>query len=109
MLEFHKNHGKEATLMIKDVEDPTKYGVVVMDENNRVTTFIEKPTQFISNQINTGIYIFNKSVLRKIDAKPSNLETDVLPLLANEGNLYSLPLEGFWKDIGLPTNYIIGT
>jgi len=49
MLEFHESHGKEATLMIKGVEDPSKYGVVVSDESNKVTNFIEKPSQFISN------------------------------------------------------------
>ena len=108
MIKFHKAHGKEATLNIKGVEDPAKYGVVVNNEKGQVMSYTEKPEQFISNKVNAGTYLFNLSVLDKVAGRPSSMETDLLPRLAQEGNLHCLELEGYWMDIGLPHNYLIG-
>lgn len=43
LIEFHKSHGKEGTIMVTKVKDPTKYGVVVADETNKIERFVEKP------------------------------------------------------------------
>lgn len=43
MVDFHKSHGGEGTIMVTQVEDPTKYGVVCADENNLIERFVEKP------------------------------------------------------------------
>ena len=43
MLDFHKARNAEATILVTKVEDPTKYGVVVMDEYGQVQRFVEKP------------------------------------------------------------------
>ena len=43
MLAFHKKTGAEGTILVTQVEDPSKYGVVVMDESCRVERFVEKP------------------------------------------------------------------
>jgi mannose-1-phosphate guanylyltransferase len=43
LIEFHKGHGKEGTIMVTQVEDPSKYGVVVADDNNCIQRFVEKP------------------------------------------------------------------
>ena len=61
MIDFHKSHGKEVSILTKDVEDPSKYGVVLSDHHNKVVQFVEKPKQFICNKINAGIYIFNNT------------------------------------------------
>ncbi len=106
LIEFHKSHGKEVSLLVKEVEDPSKYGVVISNENGKVTQFIEKPTEFMGNKINAGIYIFNNSIIDKIELKPHFLEKDIFPKLAEEGNMYSCPLSGFWMDIGKPKNYL---
>lgn len=42
-IEFHKNHGKEGTILVTPVEDPTKYGVVLARENGQIDKFVEKP------------------------------------------------------------------
>jgi mannose-1-phosphate guanylyltransferase len=86
--------------MVKDVEDPSKYGVVVSNEDGRVTKFIEKPKEYVNNKINAGIYIFNHSIFDKLELRPSYLEKDIFPKLSEEGNLYSMQLSGFWMDIG---------
>jgi mannose-1-phosphate guanylyltransferase len=91
LIDFHKSHGKEATMMVTQVEDPSKYGVVVMaptqstEEGGRVARFVEKPKEFLTNRVNAGLYIFNKSVLDRIDVKPGFLERDVFPRQAEEG------------------------
>jgi len=43
LIEFHKSHGKEGTIMVTEVEDPSKYGVVVANEANKIERFVEKP------------------------------------------------------------------
>jgi mannose-1-phosphate guanylyltransferase len=68
LLEFHQNHGKEGTILVTKVEDPSKYGVVINKANTtEIERFMEKPKEFVSNKINAGIYIFNPSILRRIE------------------------------------------
>jgi mannose-1-phosphate guanylyltransferase len=43
LVEYHKSHGKEGTILVTTVEDPTKYGVVVAKEDGQITQFVEKP------------------------------------------------------------------
>ena len=43
MISYHKAHGGEGTLMLTEVEDPTKYGVIVSKENGQIESFVEKP------------------------------------------------------------------
>lgn len=53
--------------MVTQVSDPSKYGVVVYDENSgRISRFVEKPQQYVGNKINAGLYIFNPSILKRI-------------------------------------------
>lgn len=97
-----------AYLCVKEVQDPSQYGVVEVDiSDNRVTKYVDRPTEFVSNQINTGVYLFNNSILDKIQFR--SLELDILPRLADEGSLYYVTVDGYWMDIGLPHNYLKGT
>ena len=109
LLAFHKNHGKEGTIMVTQVKEWHKYGVVVYDQSNgKIDKFVEKPQDFVGDRINSGIYILNKSVLKRIPLAKTSIETQVFPNMANEGELYCMELEGFWMDIGQPQDYIIG-
>ena len=50
------------------MEEPSKYGVVVYDEDSgQIHKFVEKPKVFVSNKINAGMYIFNTSILNRIE------------------------------------------
>ena len=109
LIDFHKSHGKEVSMMMTSVEDPSKYGVIVCDEDGKVTRFVEKPNEFINNKVNSGIYIFNNTMLDKIQLKPHYLEKDVFPKLCEQGQLYCCNLPGYWMDIGAPKAYIAGT
>ena len=67
LLDFHKAHGAEGTLMTTPVKDPSKYGVIISKTGTTIIEkFVEKPTEFVGDQINAGIYIFNPSVLSRI-------------------------------------------
>lgn len=109
MLAFHKQHGKEGTLMVTQVDDPSKYGVIISDENGCIQRFVEKPQVFVSNKINAGLYLFNPEILRRIPLSPTSIEREIFPKMAEEGQLFSMALTGFWMDIGQPKDYIVGT
>ncbi|KAK1320421.1 Mannose-1-phosphate guanylyltransferase 1 [Acorus calamus] len=109
MIKFHKSHGGEASLMVTKVDEPSKYGVIVMDDSTgKVEKFVEKPKVFVGNKINAGIYLLNPSVLDRIELKPTSIEKEVFPKIAAEQKLFAMVLPGFWMDIGQPRDYITG-
>jgi len=108
MVAFHKSHGGEGTIMVTEVEDPTKYGVVVADENQLIERFVEKPQVFISNKINAGLYLFNTSMIERIPNKPTSIERVIFPQMAAEKQIYQMVLPGYWMDIGQPKDYLSG-
>jgi len=109
MIEFHKAHGKEGTIMLTQVEEPSKYGVVVYEPDGKINKFIEKPKEFISNKINAGLYLFNSSILKRIEPKPTSIEREIFPKMASEAQLYAMILDGFWMDVGQPKDFLTGT
>jgi mannose-1-phosphate guanylyltransferase len=109
MLEFHRKHGHEGTIAVTKVKEPSRYGVILSNENNKIIDFIEKPKDFIGDNINAGLYIFNKKFLNRVEPKPISIEREVFPQMAKDGELYVFQLEGFWADIGQPKDYLIGT
>ncbi|MFP4134923.1 MAG: sugar phosphate nucleotidyltransferase [Halothece sp.] len=107
----HKEKGAIATIVTKQVPEDkvSSYGVVVTDDDNRITAFQEKPAmeEALSNQINTGIYILEPEVIEYI---PSNqvydLGSDLFPKLVEAGApFYSVPMEFQWVDIGKVPDY----
>ncbi|KAL2920374.1 mannose-1-phosphate guanyltransferase [Polyrhizophydium stewartii] len=106
---FHKAHGGEGTILVTRVEEPSKYGVVVNKQNSSaIDRFVEKPQIFVSNKINAGIYIFSPKILNRIKPEPTSIEKEVFPFMANEGQLHSMELPGFWMDVGQPRDYLTG-
>ncbi|XP_020645263.1 mannose-1-phosphate guanylyltransferase catalytic subunit beta isoform X3 [Pogona vitticeps] len=109
MMRFHSNHGKEGTIVVTKVEEPSKYGVVVCDaDTGRIHRFVEKPQVFVSNKINAGMYILNPSVLERIQLRPTSIEKEIFPVMAEQGQLYAMELQGFWMDIGQPKDFLTG-
>merc|ERR1711970_970816 len=109
MLQFHKQHGKEGTIVVTKVEEPSKYGVVVYDrQTGLIDRFVEKPSVFVSNRINAGMYIFSEKVLNRIPNEPTSMEQYVFPQLTKEKELYCMELDGFWMDVGQPKDYLTG-
>eukprot|EP00028_Trichosphaerium_sp_Am-I-7-wt_P000451 CAMPEP_0168535938 /NCGR_PEP_ID=MMETSP0405-20121227/19144_1 /TAXON_ID=498012 /ORGANISM="Trichosphaerium sp, Strain Am-I-7 wt" /LENGTH=326 /DNA_ID=CAMNT_0008563633 /DNA_START=59 /DNA_END=1039 /DNA_ORIENTATION=- len=109
LYDFHKAHGGEGTIMVTKVAEPSKYGVVMYDkQTGKIEKFVEKPQVFVGNKINAGIYIFSKSILKRIQPVPTSIERKVFPELANEGQLYCKELLGFWMDVGQPKDFLSG-
>jgi len=108
MLAFHRHHGKEGTIMVTKVKDPRAYGVVVSAPNGEIQRFVEKPQEFISDEINAGIYLFNPSIVNRIENRPTSIERETFPAMAKDKDLYSMVLEGYWMDIGQPKDYLRG-
>lgn len=94
--------------MVTKVEEPSKYGVVVYKEHGCIESFIEKPQEFVSNKINAGIYIFNPSVLKRIQLRPTSIEKEIFPEMAKDSDLYAFELSGFWMDVGQPKDFLTG-
>jgi mannose-1-phosphate guanylyltransferase len=109
LLEFHKRHGAEGTIMVTKVDEPSKYGVVISSPEGKISQFVEKPQVYVGNKINAGLYIFNPTVLNRIQPKPTSIEKEIFPQMAAEGQLYSMVLPGFWMDIGQPKDFLAGT
>ncbi|KAF2753891.1 putative mannose-1-phosphate guanyltransferase [Pseudovirgaria hyperparasitica] len=111
LAEFHRQHGQEGTIIVTKVEEPSKYGVIVHkhDHPSRIDRFVEKPIEFVGNRINAGIYIFNPSVLKRIELRPTSIEQETFPAICKDGQLHSFDLEGFWMDVGQPKDFLAGT
>jgi len=109
LLDFHKSHGGEGTILVTKVEEPSKYGVVIANEHGKIERFVEKPAVYVGNKINAGIYIFNPEILNRIQIQPTSIEKEIFPEMANEGKLFAMTLPGFWMDVGQPKDFLSGT
>ena len=78
------------------------------DENGLIERFVEKPSVFISNKINAGLYLFNMKILDKIENRPTSIEREIFPAMASEKKIYQMVLPGYWMDIGQPKDYLSG-
>ncbi|PVU87631.1 hypothetical protein BB560_004974 [Smittium megazygosporum] len=110
MLAFHNDHKGEGTILATKVEEPSKYGVIVVHEgSSMIKCFVEKPQEFVGNRINAGIYVFNPSVLKRIELRPTSIETEVFPQVALEKQLFMFDLNGYWMDVGQPRDFLSGS
>ncbi|MGE5633263.1 MAG: sugar phosphate nucleotidyltransferase [Caulobacteraceae bacterium] len=103
-VEFHKNKNSKATLILKKVNIPLEYGVVIIDESGRIIRFLEKPSwgEVFSDTINTGIYILEPEVLDYYK-KGDNFDfsKDLFPkLLRDNIPMYGYVTDDYWNDIG---------
>lgn len=106
MLAFHKQCGAEGTLAVTPVEDPSRFGVIVSTDNGCIQRFVEKPSTYVGNQINAGLYILNKSVIDRIENRPTSIERETFPAIVNDGGLFCFKLEGYWADVGQPGDFV---
>ena len=68
--------------------DPSKYGVVVFQENGKIDKFVEKPKDFVSNKINAGLYIFTHKIFDRIEVRVFELNPSYV-FLQSESNILS--------------------
>ena len=107
---FHMVNKADATIILKNMDEPLEYGVVVCAPDGKIERFIEKPSwdRVYSSLINTGIYILNKRIFDLVpDGKPYDFGKNLFPELLSKGyKLYGYEAEGYWCDIGSPAAYL---
>ncbi|HIF45516.1 MAG TPA: NDP-sugar synthase [Candidatus Poseidoniales archaeon] len=110
MLAQHQKLGVTGSLALWEVEDPTRFGIVGLDQDNRITQFKEKPRpeEVFSNLINAGSYILEDEIFDMMPKTKHSLEREIFPVLAEEGRLSGLPFEGYFIDAGTPSSWSEG-
>lgn len=104
LLAFHQQHGKLATITGVQIKLP--YGIVETDEGGQVSGFVERPA--LPNWINGGFMIFERPVLEMMaDGEDVNLETEILPWLAEQGELMLYRHSGFWQSMNTMKDNIL--
>lgn len=116
LMQTHEESGAPATLGLYAVEDPTAFGLVLHDDQGRVTDFIEKPepgspeaaraAAIATPEVSAGVYMLEPEVLEMIEpGRKVSIEREIFPALVGKG-LHSHRLEGYWQDIGTPGRYL---
>jgi glucose-1-phosphate adenylyltransferase len=110
MLQYHKANNADATIAVLQVtmEEAKRFGIMNVDEDNRINEFEEKPANPKSDLASMGIYIFKWSLLRRLlmaDAKKEksshDFGKDIIPsMLKSKKRLFAYRFKGYWKDVG---------
>lgn len=103
-VEFHRERDAMATLVLKRVDIPLEYGVVVTDNDGRIVRFLEKPGwgEVLSDTVNTGIYILSPEIFDYYGENEFfDFSKDLFPILLRENKkMYGYVTEDYWCDIG---------
>ena len=113
MLDFHKENHADVTIAVMPVpmEEASRFGIMITDENNRITEFEEKPEHPRSNLASMGIYIFSWPILRnaliQLSSQPGcDFGKHIIPYCQENGNrLFAFEFNGYWKDVGTLGSY----
>jgi NDP-sugar pyrophosphorylase family protein len=104
LIRFHKDRRALATIGLSLVDDPSEYGIALLNERGRITRFLEKPKGEVifSNSANTGVYVFDHDVLDLIPKNtPYGFGKNLLPLLLEQkARFYGYLTSSYWKDVG---------
>ncbi len=110
MLAYHKEKNADCTIAVIDVpiEEASRFGIMSVDGENKITKFAEKPKNPESTKASMGIYIFGKEKLKKYliadEADPNSSKDfgkNIIPaMLAAGERMFAYDFEGYWKDVG---------
>lgn len=113
MLDYHKAHNADVTIATMPVpmEEASRFGIVIADEDGRIQEFQEKPAEPKSNLASMGIYIFSWPVLKealiKLKDQPNcDFGMHIIPYIHGSGSpIYAYEYNGYWKDVGTLKSY----
>jgi len=104
LIAAHRAAGNDATIALWRVNNPLEFGVVITDDDGRITRFMEKPSwgEVFSDTINTGIYVLEPSILDYMEAgKNYDFSKDLFPRMLREGKrLGGHVITDYWADVG---------
>ena len=100
----HEANDADVTLHLTEVQDARAFGCVPTDSNGRVTAFLEKMENPVTNQINAGCYVFNPRVVSTIPLNTVvSVERETFPELVTSGaKVFGYVENAYWLDIGTP-------
>ena len=113
MLDFHKANNADVTIATMPVplEEASRFGIVIADENKKIMDFEEKPKEPRSNLASMGIYIFSWKVLRDAlidlkDQQSCDFGKHIIPYcFEKQKRLFAYEFNGYWKDVGTLGSY----
>ena len=113
MLDFHKANNADVTIatMPVPIEEASRFGIVIADENGKISEFEEKPQNPRSNLASMGIYIFSWKVLKEALIKMSDQSNcdfgmHIIPYCHEQGcRMFAYEYNGYWKDVGTLGSY----
>lgn len=113
MLDFHKANHADVTIaaMPVPIEEASRFGIVITDDNKQITEFEEKPAHPRSNLASMGIYIFSWSVLKEaliaLSEEPGcDFGKHIIPHCHKQGKrMFAYEYNGYWKDVGTLSSY----
>lgn len=113
MLDFHKENNADVTIatMPVSMEEASRFGIVIADENKKIQEFEEKPEHPRSNLASMGIYIFTWKVLKEAlialkDQSGCDFGKHIIPYCHEGGRrLFAYEYNGYWKDVGTLGSY----
>ena len=104
LVRFHEEKKALATIALSLVDDPSEYGIALLNDRGRITRFLEKPKGEVifSNSANTGVYIFDKHIFELIPkGVPYGFGNNLFPLLLQQkSRFYGYLTRSYWKDVG---------
>ncbi len=111
LLKFHREKKAIATIVLTTVDDPTHYGIAVLDENDQIVKFLEKPSrkEVFSKVANTGTYVLEPEVFDYIEPRKGEIDfsKDIFPvLIEKKAGIFGYTLDGYWNDVGRPETYL---
>lgn len=107
MMDFHLNKKADFTISLKSMQNPTRYGLVEINENGFVKNFIEKSNNYDFGYINSGIYIINPKIFAKfILPTKFSFENDFMCKYFNKILINTFKSDDYFIDIGVPEDYI---
>ena len=113
MLDYHKASNADVTIAAMPVplEEASRFGILITDDNNQITEFEEKPANPRSNLASMGIYIFSWKVLKEAlikmkDQKGCDFGKHIIPYCFEHGSrIFAYEYNGYWKDVGTLSSY----
>ncbi|MFC1559993.1 sugar phosphate nucleotidyltransferase [Candidatus Margulisiibacteriota bacterium] len=103
LVSHHKKTKALATVALAPVEDPSHFGVVILDKNDKILQFQEKPSkeEALSNLVNAGIYVFEPEILDMIPDGFHDFGKELLPKIVGEkGPIFGYKMIEYWSDTG---------
>jgi NDP-sugar pyrophosphorylase family protein len=111
ILDFHNQKKAIVTMVLKQVPDPKEFGIAVLNDEQQIIKFLEKPSprEVFSNIANTGTYVLEPEIFDYMTSSKGEMDfsKDIFPQLIDErAGIYGFVFDGYWNDVGRPETYL---